>query len=41
LKKPWRTVISTETMDEAILNAKYSVEQALREVRRFVDGLHV
>ncbi|NMB60772.1 MAG: sensor histidine kinase [Chloroflexi bacterium] len=32
--------ISTETMDEAILNAKYSVEQALREVRRFVDGLH-
>jgi len=32
--------ISSETVDEAILNAKYSVEQALREVRRFVDGLH-
>lgn len=32
--------ISSETVDEAIINAKYSVEQALREVRRFVDGLH-
>ena len=32
--------ISSETVDEAIINAKYSVEQALKEVRRFVDGLH-
>jgi len=32
--------ISTEVVDEAILNAKYSVEQALKEVRRFVDDLH-
>lgn len=32
--------ISSETVDEAIINAKYSVEQALREVRRFVDSLH-
>ena len=32
--------ISSETVDEAIINAKYSVEQSLREVRRFVDGLH-
>lgn len=32
--------ISSETVDEAIINAKFSVEQALREVRRFVDGLH-
>lgn len=32
--------ISSDVVDEAILNAKYSVEQALREVRRFVDDLH-
>ena len=32
--------ISSEIVDEAIMNAKYSVEQALREVRRFVDNLH-
>ena len=32
--------ISSEIVDEAILNAKYSVEQALKEVRRFVDDLH-